>query len=212
MHCPVCLEFDTRLLMRVDTRTYWRCNTCVCTFLDPDQLPGIETEKAEYDRHQNRVDDPGYRKFLGQLAEPLLGKLRPGSKGLDFGCGPGPALAAMLSEAGHDVALYDPLYVPDLSVLEKQFDFVTCTETVEHFHQPAREFQCLNKLLRPGGWLGIMTRFQTDDTRFANWHYRRDPTHVVFYRAETMQWLGQRHGWNMEILPPGIVLAKKPAG
>jgi hypothetical protein len=59
--------------------------------------------------------------------------------------------------------------------------------------------------------LGIMTRFQTDDARFAGWHYRRDPTHVVFYRAETMQWLIDRFGWDGEIFEPGIVLAKKMA-
>ena len=38
------------------------------------------------------------------------------------------------------------------------------------------------RLVRPGGWLAVMTCFQTDDARFAGWHYRKDPTHVVFYR------------------------------
>jgi len=108
------------------------------------------------------------------------------------------------------MALYDPIYVPDTSVLEGRYDFVTCTEVAEHFHHPAREFERLDALLRPGGWLGIMTRFQTEDARFADWHYRRDPTHVVFYRTETMEWLGQRYGWKMEILPPNMVIAQKP--
>ena len=35
--------------------------------------------------------------------EPLLARLGPASHGLDYGCGPGPALATMLREEGHGV-------------------------------------------------------------------------------------------------------------
>lgn len=209
--CPLCREHQTFWLVQVEQRDYYRCPTCQLRFLDPDAHPGPEAERAVYDLHQNDPADPGYRRFLAQLAEPLLKKLPPDSRGLDFGCGPGPALAAMMIEAGHRVALYDPLYVPDAGVLEGHYDFVTCTEVAEHFHDPAREFERLDALLRPGGWLGIMTRFQTEDDRFADWHYRRDPTHVVFYRTETMEWLGQRYGWEIETWPPGIVVARKRA-
>jgi cyclopropane fatty-acyl-phospholipid synthase-like methyltransferase len=68
---------------------------------------------------------------------------------------------------------------------ERTYDFITCTEVVEHFHHPALEFRRLDALLKPGGWLAIQTTFQTDDARFARWNYRRDPTHVVFYRPYT---------------------------
>jgi hypothetical protein len=67
----------------------------------------------------------------------------------------------------------------------------------------------LVELLEPGGWLGLMTRFQTDDSRFANWHYRRDPTHVVFYREETFRWLATHHGLDVETRPPNVVLLQK---
>ena len=40
-----------------------------------------------------------------------------------------------------------------------------------------------------------MTCFQNADDRFATWHYRRDPTHVVFYREETFAWLAAHFGW-----------------
>ena len=81
---------------------------------------------------------------------------------------------------------------------------------VEHFHHPADEFRRLQGLLKPGGWLGVMTRFQTDDARFAQWHYRRDPTHVVFYRETTLRWLAQHHGWLCEIPGPNVALLHKP--
>ncbi|MBS0543647.1 MAG: methyltransferase domain-containing protein, partial [Proteobacteria bacterium] len=82
---------------------------------------------------------------------------------------------------------------------------------VEHFHHPAEEFARLDALLRPGGWLGIMTCFQTDDARFARWHYRRDPTHVVFYREATFRVIARRHGWVCEIPAKDVVLMCKPA-
>lgn len=208
--CPVCRHQTSLPFIKVEQLQYWRCPRCMATFLDPGQRPGAAREKAEYDRHQNLPGDPGYRHFLSRLASPLLERLEPASEGLDFGCGPGPTLSLMMTEAGHRMALYDPFYHPDATALSKRYDFITCTEVVEHLHAPAQVFQQLHDCLRPGGWLGIMTRFQTDDGRFANWHYRRDPTHVVFYRTETFAWLGEDWGWSMDIRPPDVVLARKP--
>jgi len=85
----------------------------------------------------------------------------------------------MLREAVHSVALYDPFFLPDRQPLSQAYDFITRTETAEHFHHPDQEFDCFGAMLRPGGWLGVMTCFQADDARFANWHYRKDPTHVI---------------------------------
>lgn len=209
--CPVCEAPDSRAFLEVGGRHYRRCERCHCTFLQPDQRPSTEAELAEYQRHHNDDQDPGYRRHLTQLGTPLLQRLAPAQTGLDYGCGPGPALAGMLREAGHTVALYDPFFQPDAGVLAQHYDFITCTEVAEHFHHPADEFRRLNHLLRPGGWLGLMTRFQTDDTRFAQWHYRRDPTHVVFYREATLRWLADHHGWICEVPAPNVALMHKQA-
>jgi hypothetical protein len=115
----------------------------------------------------------------------------------------------MLTEAGHSIQLYDPFFHADASALERTYDFITCTEVAEHFHRPASEFARLNALLRPGGWLGIMTCFLTDDERFANWHYRQDVTHVVFYRRETFQCIAAQFGWHCEIPATDVVLMRK---
>ncbi|MDY0105805.1 MAG: class I SAM-dependent methyltransferase [Giesbergeria sp.] len=210
MLCPVCAADATRHFQRIDTRDYWRCAVCAATFLDPAHWPDRAIERAEYHLHHNDPDDPGYRAFLARLATPLQERLPPGLHGLDYGCGPGPALARMLREAGHAVALYDPLFFNDPGVLDRPYDFITCTEVAEHFHRPAEEFVRLDRLLRPGGWLGIMTTFQTRDEAFAGWHYRRDPTHVVFYRAETFQVIARRHAWQCDIPRPNVVLMRKP--
>jgi SAM-dependent methyltransferase len=207
--CPVC-GAGSWALVRIADRAYFRCPNCAARFLDPAARPTLAQERAIYDLHDNRIDDPAYRGFLSRLADPLLARLAKGSFGLDYGCGPGPALADILARAGHRVALYDPAYFPDTEVLRVRYDFVTCTETAEHFHHPAAEFSRLDTLLRPGGWLGVMTCFQTDDARFANWHYRRDPTHVVFYRARTMHHIAAQHGWQCHIPRKDVVLFQKP--
>lgn len=207
--CPVCRAPSPQPFLTVSGQDYWSCNTCQARFLDPAQRPGPDEERAEYRLHENDPDDPGYRKFLARLAGPLLQKLKPGTRGLDYGCGPGPGLAAMLAEAGHDVTLYDPFFHSNREALEQTYGFITCTEVAEHFHHPAEEFDRLDAMLEPGGWLGVMTCFQTDDTRFANWHYRKDPTHVVFYREFTLRWLAEQHGWSCEVPIKDIALMQK---
>ncbi len=207
--CPVCLSAAVRPFVAVGERDYWRCTDCVATWLDPRQLPTPTDEHTHYALHENNPADRRYRAFLSRLAGPLLEVLAPGQHGLDYGCGPGPALACMLREAGHSVELYDPFFAADDDLLRKTYDFITCSEVVEHFHRPAEEFARLDSLLRRGGILAIMTCFQTDDAKFSQWHYRRDPTHVLFYRAETFDSLAARHAWTCEIPAKDIVLLHK---
>jgi SAM-dependent methyltransferase len=209
--CPVCCDRASRhLLLETDGLTYFACGNCEARYLDPRQHPSLETERAHYCLHENDPGDSRYRAFLARLADPLLAKLEPSSHGLDYGCGPGPTLSVMLAEKGHQVALYDPFFYSDKSPLDDTYDFITCTEAIEHFHHPAEEFERFDRMLSPGGWLAIMTCFQTDDRRFANWHYRKDPTHVVFYRVTTLSWIAKRHGWSFEVPRKDVALMQKP--
>ncbi|KAA1172055.1 class I SAM-dependent methyltransferase [Marinobacter salinexigens] len=198
--------------MAVGRQDYLRCGYCEATVMSEVGRLSEAEERAVYDLHENTADDPGYRRFLARLSDPLLKRLAHGADGLDFGCGPGPALAQMLADSGMNMSLYDPFFYPDASVLERQYDFITCTEVVEHLYQPAEVFQAFDRLLLPGGWLGVMTCFQTDDSRFANWHYRRDPTHVVFYREYTFNVLAQQFGWRLEVPAKDVALFHKPIG
>lgn len=207
--CPVCAASADHFLL-VAGRDYFHCPACQARFLDPAQRLLRDAERAHYLHHENDAADPRYRRFLAKLAEPLMARLAPSSQGLDYGCGPGPALAAMLHEAGHDVALYDPFFAPDPAPLRGTYDFVTCTEVAEHFHHPEQEFDRLRRLVRPGGWLAIMTCFQTEDARFADWHYRKDPTHVVFYREETFRHLAAAWGWSCEVPVRDVALLQRP--
>jgi len=207
--CPVCRAAAPHPLMQIAGHDYWHCPTCEARFLDPALRLSASDEHAHYLTHRNSVDDPAYRNFLSRLATPLLARLMPGQCGLDYGCGPGPALAAMLSKAGHHMELYDPFFAPDRSALNQTYDFITCTETAEHFHNPADEFDRLGHLLRPCGWLALMTCLHTKETNFAKWYYRKDPTHVVFYEARTMLQIAEIRGWSCEFPAENIVLMRK---
>ena len=208
--CPVCEKDRWIDFMTVGSQIYLGCEECDAVFLEPSMLPNREEEEARYLQHLNYPSDPVYRKFLSRLADPLLERLPAGSHGLDYGCGPGPALSEILKEAGHSVDLYDPFFHLDKSPLGRKYDFVACAEVVEHFHKPAREFTKLRGLLVPGGLLGIMTCFLTEQTFFPGWHYRRDPTHVVFYRERTFEVIARDQKWICEIPVANVVFLRKP--
>ena len=209
--CPLCDSCDTRFFHRDERRDYLRCDQCALVFVPPNYFLSPEAEKAEYDLHENALDDLGYRRFLSRLAEPLLQRLGESAVGLDFGCGPGPALAAILEEAGHSVSLYDPFYRPDPKPLESRYDFVCATEVVEHLHYPGAELKRLWSLLHPGGYLGVMTKLVLDAGAFARWHYKNDPTHVCFFSRDTWAWWADRYGAELSIVGADVILLRQPS-
>ncbi len=210
MRCILCGHPGSRHFAAVWGQRYLRCSRCGLTFVHPGDRPNHEEERARYETHENDPDDPRYRAFLDRLAQPLMERLTPGMVGLDYGSGPGPTLSRMLTERGYPTADYDPFFAPAHDRLEQTFDFVTCSETVEHFHHPAQEFERLAGMVRRPGWLAVMTQLLDDDVDFMTWWYIRDPTHVTLYRHETLQWIARHHGWSLERPSPSVALFHNP--
>ena len=92
--------------------------------------------KARYDLHENSPADKGYRNFLCRMFIALEPHLKPGSSGLDFGCGPAPTLSLIFEDSGHSMETYDHFYDKKMTVFDKEYDFITTTEVVEHLHHP----------------------------------------------------------------------------
>lgn len=207
--CPLCGSPGPHPTTTADGRTLRDCPRCRLVWVAPMERPSAEEERARYDDHENDPADPDYRAFLAQLADPLVRRLPAGARGLDFGCGPGPALVRMLSAAGYPTKGWDPFYHPEDALLASRYDFVTATEVVEHFHDPAGSFALLDRLVRPGGWIGIMTALLTEEVELSSWWYVRDPTHVAFYRPTTLDWLASRFGWSMEERTDRVALFRK---
>lgn len=207
--CPLCRAASAQLYGAVGERRFFDCAACGLVFQDRATLPSPTEEVSQYELHENDPADPRYRAFLSEVVEPLYARMKPGAEGLDFGCGPGPAIQPMMAERGLHVTNYDPFFAPAPAALERSYDFITCTETIEHFHKPAEAFSQLDRLLRPGGLLGVMTMFFQDPPDLSRWAYARDPTHVAFYRPATMSWIASHYGWRLETLSRRTAIFEK---
>lgn len=174
--------------------------------LDPALRLSPADERARYDLHQNNPDDPDYVAFLRRLADPMIERLPAGARGLDFGCGPSPVLAGILTDAGFPCEPYDPFFFPAQEPLTRQYAFVACSEVLEHLYDPAATLALFSRLLSRGGTLGVMTRLIPKNESFGDWWYRRDPTHVCFYADSTMRWIATRHGWSLELARQDVAL------
>ncbi|MCP8897999.1 class I SAM-dependent methyltransferase [Gilvimarinus xylanilyticus] len=209
--CPLCQSRHTEFYYQDSKRDYYQCLSCQLVFVPPGFYLSAAQEKAEYDLHENSGEDAGYRRFLSRALSPLLPRLAPGCRGLDFGCGPEPVLQKMLQERGVSVSVYDVFYAPDPESLNARYDFITATEVVEHLHYPQRDLNQLWSCLMPGGWLVIMTKRVLDKNAFTRWHYKNDPTHVCFFSQNTFHWLAQQWGAELILADKDVVLLQKPA-
>lgn len=185
--CPLCYS-RSALLFSGPLGEHYDCPVCRGIFLGPEYLPPADREKERYDTHNNDVSDLRYQQFVAPLVDCLLAEQSVEKAGLDYGCGPGPVISYLLLGRGYSVELYDPFYRPDQSVLKSKYDFIICSEVLEHFHRPALEFERLAGLLRPEGRIYCLTCLYDDLVPFGDWYYKNDPTHVFFYRAQTFNW------------------------
>lgn len=187
--CSLCTLGKGIDYFKDDLATYYQCAQCGLIFMSKAYHLSKNEEKRRYDFHQNDPTDPEYRAFLSTLLEPLASRLTTGANGLDYGCGPGPTVSSMLNEQGFKMKTYDPYYYNDEGLLNKTYDFITCTEVVEHLRNPAKDWQQMAMLVRNGGWIGVMTDLFDENIDFGSWYYRRDPTHICFYSKKTFMWI-----------------------
>ncbi|MCH8529761.1 MAG: class I SAM-dependent methyltransferase [Saccharospirillum sp.] len=205
MQCPLCLTDEPEHWHQRLGRDYWRCRACTLVFVPRHQHLGAAAEKQVYDQHDNRVDDPAYRRFLQGTHDAVAQRVGASARGLDFGCGPGPALAHMLESSGYPTELYDCYYHPDARVLTQSYDFITLTEVIEHLAEPKVVLEQLWSALKPGGVLVIQTQRVRDRDAFRQWRYLHDPTHISFYSMDTFDWLAR--ALNAQLEYPGRDLA-----
>ncbi|MFT5594964.1 MAG: SAM-dependent methyltransferase [Oceanicoccus sp.] len=196
--CPLCEHNQHSVYHQDDNRrskrTYLLCHECHLVFVPAEFYLSSAQEKAEYDQHDNNVQDEGYKQFLNRLWQPLKSRLLAQQTVLDFGCGPGPLLANMMQHDGMTVSVYDHFYQPDKSVLKAgYYDAITSTEVIEHLHKPKEVFEKWLSMLKPKGLLGLMTKRVTDQAAFANWHYKNDLTHVCFFSEACFAWLADEY-------------------
>lgn len=207
--CPLCHGADLVVYHHDKKRRYHQCQTCQLVSVPAEYYLSAEAEKAEYDKHENHPHDLGYQTFLNRTLEPLLSRVSPLAVGLDFGCGEGKALSLMAKARGYRIENYDLYYANHPETLARQYDFITLTEVIEHVSNAADLLAQLDSLLKPKGILAVMTKRVQNQTAFASWHYKNDPTHINFYAEATFQWLAQHYGWRLEIIDKDVVFFYK---
>jgi hypothetical protein len=187
-NCPLCSTESPSFFKQT-----YSCPICFLVFKSAELFLSSEDESKRYHTHQNANNDQGYIDFLNKLGTPLRSFLKPEDHLLDYGCGPFSQLAKNLESDVLTTSFYDPLFFPNENIKNKQFDVVTCTEVVEHFKAVSQDWDQLVATVKPKGILGIMTQFYHDDINFKDWWYKNDPTHIVFYREETLAFLAKKY-------------------
>ena len=86
---------------------------------------------------------------------------------------------------------------------------MTATEVIEHLYEPDKVWQQWLNLVKPEGWIGLMTKLVIDVDAFAGWHYKNDPTHVVFFSRQTFQFLAERDKLELEFVGNDVILLRK---
>lgn len=191
---------------------YRRCPACGYVRVDDAYLPTSEEAEARYRLHRNDIAEPGYRAYLERFVDSaILPFGEPGSRVLDFGSGPEPALASVLHERGYTVVTYDPIFAADPRGLRGRYDAVVIHEVAEHLGRPYATFARLRRRVLSNGLMAFRTRFAPEDpTEFARWWYREDPTHVGFFVPRTFEALASRMAWHVALLQAPDLAVLRP--
>jgi hypothetical protein len=197
LQCRVCESSDLRIL-DLDEKYYY-CNQCEAIFIDKNVIVDPEEEKERYEGHDNTHQNEGYVKMFEEfLEESVFPYIDDVDNVLEFGCGPGPVLADLLEGEDYEVDKYDPYFYPEKVFKNNKYDLITSTEVFEHFVDPRKEMELLTSHLKEGAYLAVMTSFHPGPEEFADWWYKWDPTHIVFYNLNTFQILAE--DFNLKII------------
>jgi len=192
--CPLCGSSNIKdSLKGPDKRIFYLCGVCCLITADKSHRLGREEEKKRYLSHNNGIEHKGYVDFLNRVINPAMRYIKPGMKGLDYGCGPSPTISVLLEKKGLYCENYDPIFFPK-GIKKSRYDFIFSTECFEHFFSPYREIKRLISHIKKGGFLAVMTELWENPSNFGRWYYARDNTHVSFYHADTMRWIESHFG------------------
>lgn len=207
MICSLC-KTPFKVSHKVDP-LYYDCPGCKAMVKDKAFHLSPEEEEEVYLQHNNDVNDQRYQKFTSPITNFILKRFSPEHQGLDFGSGTGPVITKVLKDQQYQIETYDPFFAPKRELLDKQYDYIACCEVMEHFYHPRKEFERISQLLKPGGMFIAMTLIYNDSFDFSSWPYKKDPTHVFIYRAETIRYIAGKFNFSVELIGKRILVLRK---
>jgi len=196
MECHICNKAAMSFVHEKTHINYYYCKACEYIFKSPEHYQDLSRQKERYNLHENDENDEGYQAYFHRFLDFILPQLENKPKtALDFGCGRSSLLASMLEKEGIACDYYDPIYHPNRLDESNKYELIVSTEVFEHLHQPKEVFESLLERLEDGGYLALQTQFHpNDEVAFKKWYYHQDPTHIVFFTAQTFKVLCDKYG------------------
>lgn len=188
------LEF-TKKYKKLGNRSYIQCPECDLIFVPQVFHLSLREEEERYKLHHNTISNEGYVHNFNEIISLVRQYCPDINSVLDYGCGPGPVLAELLKRNGFECDIYDPIFFPEYP--SSSYDLVISTEVFEHFREVRTELERVISLIRPGGFLAIMTSLHDPLLNFEEWWYHSDPTHISFFSMKTFDWISRRYGLNL---------------
>jgi 2-polyprenyl-3-methyl-5-hydroxy-6-metoxy-1,4-benzoquinol methylase len=184
--CRLCLTPGCTPAGKNKHRDFVHCPSCGLVFVPQVQWLTVDDERARYTHHDNSETNPGYVRFLGEVAS-VVGELAgPGARVLDFGAGENAILAGQLRRMGYDAVAYDPLYGLGKDALSGQYDVVILCEVIEHLRELREELLSVRECLGAGGFMVVRTQCYPSVEEVSTWWYARDATHINFFSPRTL--------------------------
>jgi len=210
--CKVCESNTVEIRDAKKEIVYHRCLHCGFVFLNDVYRVSKEREKAQYDQHNNSLENEGYVQMFEDFIDlSIMPYIEEIERALEFGSGPGPVLPTLLERRGLEVDSYDLYYAPKRVYEGKVYDLITSTEVFEHLVKPFEVLELLVKHTKKGGYIVLMTKFPPeDDEAFLAWWYRRDPTHISFFSPKSFEIMAEKVGLKLlKTLNNNIVVFQK---
>ncbi len=199
--CPLCQKTQNHLFYEEKRRAFYRCEHCFLVFVPETYHISPEEEKKRYDQHQNNEESQqfeGYKKWMQDFWNWIkLSGVGVQGKICDYGSGPHPILNEFAQLEGIHIISYDLYYAPESKASLVDLELLILSEIVEHFRNPYQEWNDLKKMVKTGGHICIRTSLWNEETRWKDWAYARDITHINFYHQKTFDYLAQTYNWKI---------------
>lgn len=235
--CPMCRAAEARYFGNKNGYTLFRCGACGFLYLDP--MPAAEDVARLYEGAAGAAIESypkaASRRRRGFIKAAKFARYIRGRDILDVGCGGGFVVDAMRCAGARAVGI-DP-HGPSIDYARRtfpecefhcgvaesfqttgrKFDFLYCSEVIEHVPDADSFTAALAELCRPGGFVFITTpdighwRVPKD---LVSWDLVDPPQHVRYFTTESLRLLLERHGFALRRkifkIKPGLqVLAER---
>jgi len=187
-NCRLCGFSRLTSVSQDKRRAFYRCENCELISVPERYWLSEDDEIKRYSLHDNNLSNSGYVKWLSQVADEVQKACGSKSEVLDFGCGAAAVLSQLLNEKGIDCRAYDPNVQEYMYRRSKgTYDIIVLCEVIEHLKNIREEFELIDECLEGDGKVILRTQLYGDLSKFNEWWYAQDLTHINFFNEKSLQ-------------------------